>query len=121
MDAEWLFAPPVARSQDVQADAGDDRRQPAAEVVDLARVGAADPQPGLLDGVVSLRERAEHPVGHRPQVRPVLLEAIRQPVVSFVGHILLSVGVIQVTPSTRRRDKGPRWNANHDHMRHPSS
>ena len=42
-------------------------------------VGAAEPQPGFLDGVVGLAQRAEHPVGHRPQVGPVLLEPFRQP------------------------------------------
>ena len=31
----------------------------------LAGVGAVEPEPGLLDGVVGLAERAEHPVGHR--------------------------------------------------------
>ena len=65
--------------------AGDDRRQPAAEVVDGARVGAAEPQPRLLDGVVGLARRAEHPVGHRAQVGPVLLESLRQPVVRVHG------------------------------------
>ena len=34
----------------------------------LAGVGAAEPQPGVLDGVVGLADRAEHPVGHRAQV-----------------------------------------------------
>ena len=47
------------------------------EVLDVARVGAAEPQPGLLDGVVGLAQRAEHPVGHRPQVGAVLLELAR--------------------------------------------
>ena len=58
-------------------------RQPAAQVVDLAGVGAAaaEPQPGSLDGVVGLAERAEHPVGHRPQVGAVGLEPLGQPVV----------------------------------------
>jgi hypothetical protein len=40
--------------------ARDDRRQPAAEVVDLAGVHAAEPQPGVLDGVFGLAERAEY-------------------------------------------------------------
>jgi RimJ/RimL family protein N-acetyltransferase len=35
------------------------------EVVDLAGVRAAEPDPHLLDGVVGLAERAEHPVGRR--------------------------------------------------------
>ena len=34
------------------------------EAVDLAGVRAAEPDPRLLDGVVGLGERAEHPVGH---------------------------------------------------------
>ena len=44
-------------------------------------VGAAEPEPGLLHGVVRLAQRAEHPVGHRPQVGAVGLEPLRQPVV----------------------------------------
>jgi hypothetical protein len=76
---EGLLAPGVARPQHVQAHAGDDRGQPSAEVLDSARAGPADAQPGVLDGVVGLGERAEHPVGHRPQVGAVLLEAIGQP------------------------------------------
>jgi hypothetical protein len=63
----------------VQRDAGDDRGQPSLEVLDLARVGAADPQPGVLDGVVGLAERAEHPVGDRAEMRPVLLELLGEP------------------------------------------
>ena len=43
-------------------------------------VGAAEAQPGFLDGVVGLAQRAEHPVGHRSQVGPLLLEPLRQPV-----------------------------------------
>src|SRR5581483_10293736 len=60
-------------------DSGDDRRQPRAEVLDLARVGAAHPQPRVLDGIVRLAERAEHAVGHRTEMRPVLLELPGQP------------------------------------------
>ena len=62
---ERLLAARSARAEHVQRHAGDDRRQPAAEVLDLARVHAAEPQPGILDGVVSLAERAQHPVGDR--------------------------------------------------------
>src|SRR5262249_9723914 len=36
---------------------------------------------GLLHGVLRLAERAEHPVGHRPQVGPLRLEPLRQLVV----------------------------------------
>ena len=48
---------------------------------DLARAAAAQVEPGLLHGVVGLAERAQHAVGHRPQVRPVGLELFRQPLV----------------------------------------
>jgi hypothetical protein len=82
VDAEGLLAPGVARAQHVQADAGDDRGQPAAEVLDPARVRPADTQPGVLDGVVRLGERAQHPVGHRPQMGTVLLETVGQPLVA---------------------------------------
>src|SRR5439155_18199646 len=73
-----------ARPQHVQTDAGDDGGQPPAEVVDLARPGPAEAQPGVLDGVVGLGERAEHSVGHRPQMGPVLLEAVGQPLLLLV-------------------------------------
>ena len=49
------LAPRRARAQHVQRHARDDRRQPAAEVLDLVRVGAVQAQPGLLHGVVGLR------------------------------------------------------------------
>ena len=66
----------------------DDRRQPSAEVLDVARVGAAEPQPGFLHRVVRLGRRAEHPVGDRPQVGPVRLEALGQSQsCSSIGHI----------------------------------
>jgi hypothetical protein len=38
-----LLAPQVARAQHVQRDARDDRRQPSIQVLDLARVDAAEP------------------------------------------------------------------------------
>src|SRR6266542_3491316 len=63
----------------VQALSGDDGGQPSAEVVDLFRLGLAQPQPGVLDGVVGLGQRTEHPIGHRPQPGAVLLEAFGQP------------------------------------------
>jgi nucleoside-diphosphate-sugar epimerase len=53
--------------------------QPATEVLDSFRVGTAQPQPSVLDGVVGLAHRAEHPVGHGSQTRSVLLESFGQP------------------------------------------
>src|SRR5258707_228371 len=118
---QGLLAPRVARAQHVEADPRDHRRQPSAQVLDAARVGAAEVEPGLLYGVVRLGERAEHPVGHRPQAGAVGLELLRQPFVfvhqfysfilfshnsderdatSSIGHILSSRSVIVVTRET---------------------
>ena len=47
---------------------------PAARLPDLGVV-PVEPQPGLLHRVGRLVGRAEHPVGHRLQARPVRLEA----------------------------------------------
>ena len=70
------LAPRLARSQHVEADPPDDRRQPGPQVVDLARVGAAQADPGFLDGVVRLGQGAEHPKGDAAQMRAVCLEAL---------------------------------------------
>lgn len=49
----------AARLQLREADACDDRSEPAAEVGDVAAVGAAGAQPGVLNRVVGLRRRTE--------------------------------------------------------------
>lgn len=64
--ADRLLASRGTGAQDVEADPSDDGREPRTQIVHLAGVGAAQTQPGLLDGVVCLAERAEHPVGDRP-------------------------------------------------------
>jgi hypothetical protein len=73
---ERLLGPCVAGPQHVQADVRDDRRQPAAQIVDVADVGAVHPQPRILHGVVGLGQRPQHAVGDRPQMRTVLLERV---------------------------------------------
>ena len=85
---EGVLAPRGARAQHVQADSRDHRRQPAAEVLDPAGVRAAQPQPALLDRVIRLVDRAEHPEGQRAQVPAVGLELVGQHVVSVHCHIL---------------------------------
>jgi len=62
-----------------------------------AVVGPAQPQPDLLDSIVGLVERAEHAVGHRPQVGAVLLEAPGQVIAVLHGHLLRSGSLIPVT------------------------
>ena len=88
--AQGHHTPRGARAQHVQAHPSDDRGQPSAQVLDAARLGAAETQPGFLDGVVRFADRAEHPVGHRPQVTSVLLESLCQPIL-FVhrSHLLV--------------------------------
>jgi hypothetical protein len=53
---QGVFTPGVPRAQDVQARPRDHRGQPAAEVVHPAGVGAAETEPGVLDGVVGVGE-----------------------------------------------------------------
>ncbi len=75
---ERLLAARIAAAQHVQAHSGHDCRQPAAEVLDLAGVGPAEPKPGLLHGIVGFGGRAQHAKGNRPQVATVVLELLRQ-------------------------------------------
>jgi hypothetical protein len=103
-----LLVAGLARAQHVQADARHHRRQPAAEVVDRAAVGPAEPQPGLLNRVVRLPDGAEHPVGRPAQAIPMGFEARRQPLFQpfsrfFFGHrhIPFSLSVIGVTDRNR--------------------
>jgi hypothetical protein len=80
---ERLLAPRSTRAEHVQRHACDDRCQPGAGVFDLAGVGAAEPQPGVLDGVVGLAEGAEHAVGDRAEVRSLLFELAGEPFLLF--------------------------------------
>ena len=80
MHLEGFLSPDIARAEHVEANTGDDRRQPSAEILDLVHLGPAHPHPGVLDCIVGFGERAQHPIGDRPQVGPLLLEALRQPV-----------------------------------------
>ena len=79
MHSERFLATNLARTQLVQTHARDNRGQPATKVVDVSRTCSGEPQPGVLHCVVSLRERTQHPVGHRPEMGPMLLESLRQP------------------------------------------
>jgi hypothetical protein len=69
----------------VEADPSNDRREPATEVLDLRRAGCANPQPGLLDCVLRLLTRTEHPVSQGLQAPSACLEVIAEPV--FIHHI----------------------------------
>ena len=40
----------------------------------------AEPEPGLLDGVVGVAQRAQHSVRHRTQLPAVSLEPLGQPI-----------------------------------------
>ena len=88
---ERLLAPRLARPQHVEAHARDDRGQPSAKVVDARGIGAAEPQPRFLNGVVHLAQRAEHPVSHGAQVGSVLFESLGQ-IIAFVhrSHFLVA-------------------------------
>jgi len=84
---EQLHMADAPGAQHVHADPADDGGEPAAQVLDALVVRPAESQPGLLDGFVGVRQRAEHLVGDGPQTAPVLLEAPRQPL-AFVHRAL---------------------------------
>ena len=88
MGLEGRFAACPARSQHVEADPADDRRQPCAQVVDIARVGTAETDPRFLDGVVRLGQGAEHPICDAAQMGAVGLEAVGEPVLVVHGHVI---------------------------------
>ena len=75
---ERLLPAGPAQPEHVQADPGDDRRQPPLEAVDLLGVGPPQPQPRLLHGVVGLAEGAEDPVGDPAQLGPLAVELVGQ-------------------------------------------
>ena len=75
---ERLLGVGAAGPQHVQADVSDDRGQPAAHVAHVADLGTVHPQPRLLNRILGLGHRAKHSVGHRIQVRPMLLELIHR-------------------------------------------
>jgi hypothetical protein len=77
--ASRLLAPWLARLQHIQGHLRDGRRQPAAQVLDIAGVGAAEPEPGFLNGILGFAQRAEDPDRRRPQAGSVLLESVGQP------------------------------------------
>jgi hypothetical protein len=81
-----VLASCLARAQHVERHARHHGRQPSGEVLDLAGVGAAEAQPGILDRVLGLAQRAEHPVGDRPQARPLRLELAGEKLLSIRSH-----------------------------------
>ncbi len=74
MRVEALLLPEPPRTEHVEADAADHRRQPAAKVADVAGIGTAHAKPRLLHGILGLRPRAEHAIGDRLEVRAGRLE-----------------------------------------------
>jgi hypothetical protein len=89
----------LARLKCVQAHPGDDRREPAAEILDPIDSCAADAQPRILNRFIGFRERAQHPIGHGSEVRSMLLEAFGKPVAFIHGRSL--VHLIWMTVGTR--------------------
>jgi len=100
--AARLPAAGAPRTQSVEADARYYGGEPAAEVRDRVGVRAAEPQPRLLNRVLRLARRAEHPVRDPVQVRSVPLELLCQcALVGHVGHISSSRSVTALTSLMR--------------------
>ena len=89
LDTDEVLSAGGACPQPVEAQPRDDRRQPAAEVLDGGSVGSTRPEPGVLDRVLGLGQRAEHAIRHRPQMRAMVLEIERPASPSrSSGHVL---------------------------------
>ena len=80
MHAGGVLGPRLPRLQGVQTHACHDGREPPAEVFDPIGSRAADAQPRILNGFIGFREGAQHPIGHRPEVRAMFLEVFDEPV-----------------------------------------
>jgi hypothetical protein len=96
-----VLRPRRPRAQPVEADPGDDGRQPSAGVLHVIRPGAGQAQPGVLERVVGLGLGAEHPVAEPAQARPVLLELPGQPVIAV--HRVTSFARPVSSPVVTRR------------------
>ncbi len=59
----------------------------------------AEPEPGFLDGVVGFARRAEHPLGHAPQMGTVGLELAGQPFPVVLHTFLPAVTFFRLCPS----------------------
>jgi hypothetical protein len=73
-----------SRTEHVQAHAAHNGRQPSSKVFDVTGVCSAEPDPGLLHGVIRLSQGAEHAVCDRPQVGAVGFESLSQP--NLISH-----------------------------------
>jgi hypothetical protein len=85
--AERFLAVRGAGAEHVQAHPAHHGGEPSAEIAHGTGVGAAEPQPGFLKGVIGFAARPQHPVGHRRQAGPMLFEPLGQPV--LVVHCYL--------------------------------
>jgi hypothetical protein len=56
----------------------------ARELVDIAGVGAAEPEPGLLHSIIRFAQRPQHSIRHCPQAGAVRLELCSEPI--LVAH-----------------------------------
>jgi hypothetical protein len=79
----------------------DDGGQPSTEVPNAAAVGAAEPQPGFLNGILRIIQQAEYTVGHRPKMRPVPFKPFCQPLVLAHSHNHSLQFIIIVTNETQ--------------------
>ncbi len=95
--AEGVLRTGATRPQPIQAHARRDRGQPPAEVVDAGRIDPVESEPRLLHGILRIGAGAEHPIGHRPQPRPVCLELRRDPIDLIHRHVLGLMNPIDTT------------------------
>src|SRR5512133_353668 len=109
------FPPGTCRAEQVQADAAGDLRQPGAGGFDgfLLLSGHGVPAGvGLLDGVLSIGQGAQQPVGEIEQLTPLAddrAQARLAPVPSWLGlggHVLVAPLVVSALTSSTRHSTG---------------
>ncbi|MHC2582096.1 AhpD family alkylhydroperoxidase [Bradyrhizobium diazoefficiens] len=88
MRAHRVLPARLSCAQHVEANARDHGGQPAPQIRDIGRIAPAEPQPGLLHGIVDLAAGTQHPVGDRAQMIPVGLELLAEKIFFrvFLGH-----------------------------------
>ena len=82
--------------QTVEAEAGGPRHQPSAHVVVVVEIGAAEPQLGLLYGILRVVHAAEQPVRDVEGTTAVLVPELVEEDPSGVVHVIRTVDGVEV-------------------------
>jgi hypothetical protein len=73
-------------------------RQPASQILDVADVGPAQPNPGFLDGILRFARRPEHAIRHHAQLPQVCFELRSQPLSCIHSYRILQPVATEYMP-----------------------